>query len=50
MCAGDLTLENANVVDGVRTSTFDGWGTTHKCRDWDTMYDFTYKHMAPNQF
>jgi hypothetical protein len=41
MCAGDLSLEHSVVPDQFG---FNGWGTTHQCADWDTMWDLAVKH------
>ena len=47
MCAGDLSLEDAFVVDtasgqkGVATA---GVGAHHKCANWDAIYDLAKTH------
>jgi hypothetical protein len=44
MCAGDVTLEQARVVNGTRINDVDGWGAVHICRDWETMFNYTLTH------
>jgi hypothetical protein len=44
MCAGDTTLEKVITVDGKIIKGVDGWGVTHQCRDWKSIYDFTVEH------
>jgi hypothetical protein len=50
MCAGDTTLERAAVVNGqiVGEVKVDGWGVTHQCRDWQSIYSFTAEHRYSN--
>jgi hypothetical protein len=40
MCAGDLSLEHSLVPDEFG---FNGWGTAHKCADWETMWHIAMK-------
>ena len=48
MCAGDLALEKAVMIDGKLDRSVDGWGVTHECRDWSSMYDIAVKEsMIP---
>ena len=35
MCHGDLTLEHAE--QNITSPRAPGWGTAHKCRDWDVL-------------
>ncbi|KAL6802685.1 hypothetical protein GGI42DRAFT_353798 [Trichoderma sp. SZMC 28013] len=46
MCAGDMTLEKAHVVDGVILDAVVGWDVEHQCRDWRTMFDFAVEHRV----
>jgi hypothetical protein len=39
MCAGDLSLEGSKDPDRFE---FNGWGATHQCADWDTMYRLAF--------
>lgn len=39
MCSGDLSLESAKAPDRFE---FNGWGATHQCADWDTMYRLAF--------
>jgi hypothetical protein len=50
MCAGDLTLEKGDVVviDGKIDNPVNGWGNTHKCRDWDTMFQWAARNRGEN--
>lgn len=41
MCAGDLSLEHSVVPDEFG---FNGWGTSHQCADWDTIWDIAVQH------
>ena|ERR1700761_2279317 len=41
MCAGDTTLEPYAGQLGLA-------GIQHKCRDWDTIFDFATKHKKTN--
>lgn len=41
MCAGDTTLEKVQVKNGQKVMAVDGWGVTHQCRDWQSIYSFT---------
>ncbi|RFU30988.1 hypothetical protein B7463_g5374, partial [Scytalidium lignicola] len=42
LCAGDTTLDYANVPDGTGRATggFSGAGSKHQCRDWNIIRDF----------
>ncbi|KAI0016086.1 hypothetical protein F4780DRAFT_713451 [Xylariomycetidae sp. FL0641] len=45
MCAADPTLEERNdTIGGVR-----GWGTTHQCRDFDALKEWTSKHRYSDE-
>lgn len=46
MCAGDTSLEKAIDLNGTRKPGFNGWGISHKCRDWRTIYQFAQRHRA----
>jgi hypothetical protein len=46
-CAGDTSLEKARVrtrEDGVPVSEVSGWFTEHKCRSYDTVFEFTSRY------
>ena len=46
-CAGDTSLEKARVLtpeDSVPVSEVSGWFTEHKCRSYDTIFDFTSRY------
>ncbi|KAK4500700.1 hypothetical protein PRZ48_008889 [Zasmidium cellare] len=40
LCAGDMTLEPAEVQNGERIHSVDGWGVTHQCRDFEKILEF----------
>ncbi|KAF1942729.1 hypothetical protein EJ02DRAFT_160641 [Clathrospora elynae] len=42
MCAGDLSLEHSVVPDQFG---FNGWGTSHQCSDWKSMWDIAEDHQ-----
>lgn len=50
MCAGDLSLERSKDPDRFE---FNGWGATHQCADWDTMYklaaDLRWSDLEPEE-
>ncbi|KAL7956596.1 hypothetical protein V8C34DRAFT_288384 [Trichoderma compactum] len=46
MCAGDMTLEKAHIINGVPADAVDGWEVEHQCRDWSTMFDFAAKNRV----
>ncbi len=48
MCHGDTTLEKAKTVDGKLMRAVDGWGVTHECRDYDTIYAYAAAHRSRN--
>ncbi|CAK7237293.1 hypothetical protein SEUCBS140593_009910 [Sporothrix eucalyptigena] len=53
LCHGDTTLEKARVVDDGLGHTrtvrgVDGWGVTHTCRDYDSIYAFAEQHRSRN--
>ncbi len=48
MCAGDLTPEKAVVENGKPKEMWNGWGSKHMCRDWDTMFKFAYDKRYKN--
>ncbi|KAF2167369.1 hypothetical protein M409DRAFT_53974 [Zasmidium cellare ATCC 36951] len=46
LCAGDMTLEPAKVVDGVRVQAVDGYGVTHQCRSFGAILEFAERNGA----
>ncbi|TGO66336.1 hypothetical protein BOTNAR_0063g00180 [Botryotinia narcissicola] len=46
MCASDTTLETLQVKNEGNKPAVDGWGTTHLCRDYDKVSDWTLRHRA----
>jgi hypothetical protein len=48
MCSGDLTLEKGDVSNGKVSTAVNGWGNTHKCRDWDTMFQWAAENQGEN--
>ncbi|CAK7224558.1 hypothetical protein SCUCBS95973_005557 [Sporothrix curviconia] len=53
LCHGDTTLEKARVVvdeQGVAHTVrgVDGWGVTHSCRDFGSIYAFAEAHRSRN--
>lgn len=44
LCAGDMTLEPAEVEGGKRAHSVDGWGVVHQCRNFDSVFEFAEKH------
>ncbi|PVH80978.1 hypothetical protein DL98DRAFT_417631, partial [Cadophora sp. DSE1049] len=41
-CAGDTTIEIPTLFNG--HTVFLGWNTTHQCRNYETVWDYTLKH------
>jgi len=48
MCTGDTTLEKARTVDGKLVRGVDGWGVTHECRDYDSIFNFAEAYRTRN--
>lgn len=53
LCHGDTTLEKARVVEGPNGASqtvrgVDGWGVTHQCRDYDSIYALANAHRSRN--
>lgn len=46
MCASDTTLETLQVNNESNKPAVDGLGTTHLCRDYDKVSDWTLHHRA----
>ena len=46
MCAGDTTLETLRVSEGDTKLSVNGWGIEHRCRSYQTIYEWTEKHRA----
>lgn len=45
MCTGDTTLEKVVAVDDMEKRSIvkpeiDGWGTAHRCRSWNMLFEF----------
>jgi hypothetical protein len=47
MCAGDLSLEHSVVQNEFG---FNGWGTSHECADWRSVWDIVVKHQYDQTF
>lgn len=43
-CYGDTTIEVPTDFNG--QLIFIGWNTTHQCRSFDAIWDYTVKHSA----
>lgn len=41
-CAGDTTIEIPTLFNG--HTVFLGWNTTHQCRNYETVWDYTLRH------
>lgn len=48
MCAGDLSLEKGDVIDGKISTAVNGWGNTHRCRDWGSMFQWAARNRGKN--
>jgi hypothetical protein len=46
LCAGDLTLEGPDMLDGKVQQTLQGWNVTHTCSDWDEMRRWMKEHTV----
>jgi len=47
MCAADTTIEPAAIEKNGKRIQVDGWGTLHKCRDWNALWEFMVQNQAP---
>lgn len=46
MCSGDTTLDFAELHDDGTRRGFSGAGSTHQCRDWDSIVDWAVENRA----
>ena len=46
MCAGDMTLESLQVGEQGVMASVDGWGSTHRCRKFDDVREWTARYRA----
>ncbi|USP79810.1 uncharacterized protein yc1106_07084 [Curvularia clavata] len=48
LCAGDLTLEPAEFIDGKISHAVSGWGVKHVCRNSDFIFDMVSERAVNN--
>lgn len=47
MCSADTTIEHAMVEGNGNRIQVDGWGATHKCKNWYSLWEFVVDCQAP---
>lgn len=47
MCAADTTIESAAIEKNGGRIQVDGWGASHQCKDWNTLWEFMVENQAP---
>ena len=48
MCSGDMTLESSAVEDDGSRITVDGWGVSHQCKNWDSIWEYMLNNHSPH--